>query len=134
MGTLLLIGVIGDTAMQHSLLPSTNRQVQDVLSWVKGNPLALFEGKPPGYRRVQKTLLVIGLALREIDRVLFTDEDDSMKYPDYVRNSPFMLSDWEKAVEGCNQLLQAVGLKKPIPEPDGNEIAEPSASQYVFSE
>jgi hypothetical protein len=49
----------------------------NVLSWVKGNPLRSFEGKAAGYRRVEKALLVIGLTLREMDRVLFTDGDDA---------------------------------------------------------
>ena len=108
----------------------------NILSWVKGNPLALFEGKPAGYRRVEKTLLVIGLALCEMDWVLFTDEDDSRDYPDCIRNSPFTLLDWDKVVEGCNDLLRAVGLKKPISEPgdEGNAVVEPSASRYVLRE
>lgn len=82
-----------------------------VLTWVKGKPLAIFEGQAPGYCRIEKTLLVLGLAMRELHRVLFTDEDDSLDFPDYVKNSPFTISDWTKAIEGCEALLSDV----PIP-------------------
>jgi hypothetical protein len=41
--------------------------------------------------------------------------------------------DLDKAMEGCNDLLQEVGLNKSLPEPEdgSNTIAEPSASRYV---
>jgi hypothetical protein len=105
-----------------------------VLSWVKGKPLASFEDKAPGYRRVEKALLVIGLTLREMERVLFTDEDDARALPDCIKNSLFTLADWDKAVEGCNDLLREVGLDKSVPEPEeeANTITEPSASRYVI--
>ena len=105
----------------------------NVLSWVKGKPLRSFEGRAPGYRRVEKALLVIGLTLREMDRVLFTDGDDARKLPDYINNSLLNLVDLDKAMEGCNDLLQEVGLNKSLPELEdrSNTIAEPSASRYV---
>ena len=105
----------------------------NVLSWVKGNPLRSFEGKAASYRRVEKALLVIGLTLREMDRVLFTDGDDARKLPDYINKSLLTLVDLDKAMEGCNDLLQEVGLNKSLPEPEdgSNTIAEPSASRYV---
>ena len=105
----------------------------NVLSWVKGNPLRSFEGKAAGYRRVEKALLVIGLTLREMDRVLFMDGDDARKLPDYINKSLLTLVDLDKAMEGCNDLLQEVGLNKSLPEPEdgSNTIAEPSASRYV---
>ena len=108
----------------------------NVLSWVKGNPLRSFEGKAPGYHRVEKAFLVMVLTLCEMDRVLFMDGDDARKLPDYINNSLLTLVDLDKAMGGCNDLLQEVGLNKSLPElEDGtNTIAEPSASQYVCFE
>ena len=58
---------------------------------------------------MEKTLLVLGLAMRELHQVLFTDEDDSLNFLDYVKNSPLTISDWTKAIEGCEALLHDVG-------------------------
>ena len=43
--------------------------------------------------------------------MLFTNEDDSLNFLDYVKNSPFTISDWTKAMEGCEALLSDI----PIP-------------------
>jgi len=80
----------------------------NVLSWVKGNPLAAFGGKPTRYRRVERTLLVLGLTLRELDRVLFTENEDSWLHLEYLKNSPLMLKHLDKAVEECNVLLRTI--------------------------
>ena len=108
----------------------------NVLSWVMGNPLRSFEGKAPGYRCVEKALLVMGLTLHEMDRVLYTDGDDARKLLDYINNSLLTLVDLDKVMGGCNNLLQEVGLNKSLPEPEdgSNTIAEPSASRYVLFE
>ena len=108
----------------------------NILSWVKGNPLHIFEGKASSYRRVEKALLVMGLTPCEMDRVLFTDCDDARKLPDYINNSLLTLVDLDKVMEGCNNLLQKVGLNKSLPEPEdgSNTIAEPSSSWYVHFE
>jgi hypothetical protein len=106
----------------------------NVLSWVKGKPLSSFDGKAPGYRRVEKALLVMGLTLREMDRVLFSDPDDAGNLSDCINNSLLTLVDLDKVVEGCNDLLREVGLDEPVTEPEeeANTIAEPSASRYVI--
>ena len=108
----------------------------NVLSWVKGNPLCSFEGKAPGYHCVEKALLVMGLTLCKMDRVLFTDGDDARKLPDYINNSLLTLMDLDKAMGGCNNLLQEVGLNKSLLELEdrSNTIAEPSASWYGLFE
>ena len=100
---------------------------------MKGYPLRSFEGKAPGYRCVEKALLVMGLTLHEMDRVLFTDGDDARKLPDYINNSLLTLVDLDRVMGGCNDLLQEGGLNKSLPEPEdrSNTIAEPSASWYV---
>lgn len=79
----------------------------NVLAWIKGNPLAPFQGKPAGYLRVEKTLLVLGLTLRELDRVLFS-EDGSAHFPDYLQDSPLTLVHLDKAIHGCKALLSTV--------------------------
>jgi hypothetical protein len=86
------------------------RSFANVLSWVKGNPLAAFQGKSARYCRVEKTLLVLGLTLRELDRVLFTEEADSLAHTEYLKNSPLMLKYLDKAVEGCNALLRKISI------------------------
>ena len=85
----------------------------NVLSWVKGNPLRSFEGKAPSYHRVEKALLIMGLALHEMDRVLFTDGDDARKLPDYINNSLMTLMDLGKAMEDatiCCRKLASTNL------------------------
>ena len=126
---------------QSTLLAAFHKQtgagsLGNVLSWLKGNPLRSLEGKAPGYHRVEKALLVMGLTLREMDQVLFTDGDDARKLLDYINKSLLTLVDLEKAMGGCNDLLQEVGLNKSLLElEDGsNTIAEPSASRYVLFE
>ena len=78
----------------------------------------------------------MGLTLREMDQVLFTDGDDARKLLDYINKSLLTLMDLDKAMEGCNDLLQEVGLNKSLLElEDGsNTITEPSASRYVLFE
>lgn len=103
---------------------------------MKRKPLAPFEGKPAGYRRVEKTLLVLGLALRELERVLFT-EDDSGSFPDYLVNSSLTLVDLDNTMGGCNALLHDVGLHN-VQEPESDDGVDPhvtaSGPGYVPSE
>ena len=78
----------------------------------------------------------MGLTLCKMDRVLFTDGDDARKLPDYINNSLLTLMDLDKAMGGCNNLLQEVGLNKSLLELEdrSNTIAEPSASWYGLFE
>ena len=74
--------------------------------------------------------------MRELHRVLFTDEDDSLNFPDYVKNSPLTIGNWTTVIEGCEALLQDVGADSiPIPLESTN-WADPntghSETRYVF--
>jgi hypothetical protein len=74
--------------------------------------------------------------MRELHRVLFTDEDESLDFPDYVKNSRLTIGDWTKAMEACEALLCDVGAdSKPIP-PESANGADPntghSETGYVF--
>ena len=53
--------------------------------------------------------------------MLFTDEDDSLNFPDYVKNSPFTIGNWTKAIEGCEALL----IDVPIP-PESTNRGDPN--------
>lgn len=102
-----------------------------VMSWLKGNPLALFDDQPAGYCRVEKTLLVLGLTLRELERVLFTDEENSQNYPAHIQNSKLTIADWDKVRVGCQELLNSVHIQdEETPKSDGgvNAKAGDSAS------
>jgi hypothetical protein len=105
--------------------------LSNLLAWVKRKPLAPFEGKPAGYRCVEKTLLVLGLALREVERVLFT-EDGSRSFSDYLVNSSLTLVDLDDTMAGCNTLLHDVGLHN-VEEPESDDVTA-SGPGYVPSE
>ena len=64
------------------------------------------------------------------------DGDDARKLLDYINSSLLTFLDMDKAMEGCNDLLQEVGLNKSLPGPEdgSNTIAEPSTSWYVHFE
>lgn len=104
---------------------------------MKGKPLAIFKGQAPGYHRVEKTLLVLGLTLRELERVLFTDEDEfeSQNFPHYVKNSNLTISDWTKIEEALDTLLSDVGIpRESIAESEdiaGKGMGQPG-TRYVF--
>ena len=74
--------------------------------------------------------------MRELHQVLFTNEDDSLNFPDYVKNSPLTIGDWTKVIEGCEALLHDVRADSiPIPLESTNG-ADPhtghSEIRYVF--
>jgi hypothetical protein len=82
-----------------------------IMSWLKANHLALFNNQPAGYYHVEKTFLVLGLTLCELERVLFMDEENSQNYPAHIQNSKFMVADWDKVRVGCQQLLNSVPIQ-----------------------
>lgn len=101
-----------------------------VVSWIKGNPLTLFRDEPAGYYRVENTLLVLGLTLRELARVLFMEEDTFQDYPAYVRNSELTIKDWDNARVGCQMLVNYV-QDGPVPKSDESNGKAPDSASRV---
>jgi hypothetical protein len=75
-------------------------------AWVKGKPLAPLGNQPASYGRLEKAILTIGLALRDIHTVAFMEVDESGHLPTHVQGSPFDIKDYEALAGGCRALLK----------------------------
>ena len=74
---------------------------------------------------LKKTLLVLELTLCELERVLFTDEENSQNYPAHIQNSKLTIADWDKVQVGCQQLLNSVHIQdEETPKLDGGVNAK----------
>ena len=71
-------------------------------------------------------MLVLGLALCELQRVLFTEEDGLENYLEYLQDSHLTLTNWDKAVQCCKTLLSTGKDVAPVPQQEDD-------ARYVFS-
>jgi hypothetical protein len=77
---------------------------------------------------------VLGLTLRELEKVLFSDPDDTQEYPNYLQNSSLTLGDWEKVISASQILTKYVDIEdEPAPDSQdhGNQNAEGSGSNLT---
>ena len=79
--------------------------ISQLFTWLKGNPLASVAGQKAGYGRVEKTILTIGLALRDVRTAAFLEPGEGSELPEYIRESPFEIRDYEKILADCIPLL-----------------------------
>ena len=79
-----------------------------LLLWLKGQPLTPIHGQPASYGRVEKALLTVGLALRDMHIVAFMDPDNSGHLPIHIQASPFEIKDYEALGMECKMLLTYV--------------------------
>jgi hypothetical protein len=79
--------------------------ISQFFTWLKGNPLASAAGQKAGYQRVEKTILTIGLALRDVRTAALLEPGEGGEIPDYIRRSPFEIRDYEKILSECKLLL-----------------------------
>lgn len=84
---------------------------------------------------MENVILVAGLTLRELDRILFTDEDGSASFPEYMRGSGLAIGDWNEVVNALENLLPVEGvdfaneaLASAAPDP---KTGEPSARYFL---
>ena len=82
---------------------------------------------------MENAILVIGLTLRELDRILFTDEDGSCSFPEYLRGSGLTIGDWNEVVNSCESLLEEVdftdgGVASAVPD---SKKGEPGTRYFL---
>ena len=73
----------------------------------------------------------MGLTLRELERVLFSKEENSHNYLAHLQNSRLTIADWDKVGVVCQTLLNCVGIQdEAAPKSHGvvNENVEASVS------
>jgi hypothetical protein len=79
-----------------------------LIKWVNKKTLAPFKGHPASYKRIEGTLLALGIALRELQTVVF---DEAGNLPDHVCNSSLNLHDWDSVVNMCKSLVKSLGIQ-----------------------
>ncbi|KAF4570171.1 Homeobox domain-containing protein [Pleurotus pulmonarius] len=62
------------------------------------------------YERVEKSLLILGLMLRDMAKVCFLEPDSDManRLPDYMQQSHFALAEWDELTEVCKQIKNSL--------------------------
>ncbi|KAF7426510.1 hypothetical protein PC9H_008879 [Pleurotus ostreatus] len=62
------------------------------------------------YERVEKSLLILGLMLRDMSKVCFLEPDSDVAncLPDYMQQSPFALAEWNELTEVCKQIKNSL--------------------------
>jgi hypothetical protein len=62
---------------------------------LKEKPLAPLHGQTASYGRVERVILAVGLAIRDIRAAIFLEPDNANDYPSQVANSPLEVKDLE---------------------------------------
>jgi hypothetical protein len=74
--------------------------------WLKAKPLAPLRGQAASYGWVEKVLLTVGLAIRDIHAAVFLEPDNLKNYPSQVANSPLEVKDLEVFLRHCQTNLK----------------------------
>ena len=64
-----------------------------------------MNGQGASYGRVERTILTIGLALWDVWIAAFLEPGEVSEFPEYIRESPFDIRDYEKILLECIPLL-----------------------------
>ena len=67
--------------------------ISQIFTWLKGNLLASVNGQGASYGRVERTILTIGLALRDIWTATFLEPGEGSELLEYIQESPFDIWD-----------------------------------------
>ena len=62
------------------------------------------------YERVETTILIVGLMLRDMAKVCFLEPggDEAQSLPEYMQDSSFAIKEWEELGEVCSEIRNSL--------------------------